>query len=194
MVSTDPAEAGGMGTGNDGTGRPLNREEILGVLLEAAQQVTCWVEKAQHPSTRFFFLSIFLFFVHHRKSVGRFYVAQVVHHAHTCFLTFQTVSLVRSISLPSPAFRLSAVDVLLLIVTGFSSKVTDWDGKIEESDELAEETGMDSLQTVEFHRIICTQVGGSTVYSPADPSSRHRTCFTASTAGIEFKGEMRDRG
>lgn len=43
--------------------------------------------------------------------------------------------------------------------------MTDWDGEIKESDELMEQAGMDSLQTVEFHRIICTQVG--ITYSPA---------------------------
>lgn len=37
-------------------------------------------------------------------------------------------------------------------------QVTGWDGELEESDSLQEQCGMDSLQAVEFRRIICTQV------------------------------------
>ncbi len=80
MVSTDPAEAGATGTGDEGARRPLKREEILGVLLEAAQQVTCWVEKGTMAtpmySTRLRFCVSFPFFVHDHKPVGRSCLSQ----------------------------------------------------------------------------------------------------------------------
>lgn len=40
-----------------------------------------------------------------------------------------------------------------------NEQVTGWDGELGESDSLKEQVGMDSLQAVEFRRIICTQVG-----------------------------------
>lgn len=39
-----------------------------------------------------------------------------------------------------------------------NNQVTGWDGELGESDSLKEQVGMDSLQAVEFRRIICTQV------------------------------------
>lgn len=38
------------------------------------------------------------------------------------------------------------------------SQVTGWDGDLDESDSLQEQVGMDSLQAVEFRRILCVQV------------------------------------
>lgn len=39
------------------------------------------------------------------------------------------------------------------------SQVTGWDGELDESDSLQDQVGMDSLQAVEFRRILCVQVG-----------------------------------
>lgn len=38
------------------------------------------------------------------------------------------------------------------------SQVTGWEGALGETLDLQEQVGMDSLQAVEFRRIICTQV------------------------------------
>lgn len=37
-------------------------------------------------------------------------------------------------------------------------QVTGWEGELEEGDSLQEQVGMDSLQAVEFRRILCSQV------------------------------------
>lgn len=66
MVSTDPAEEGAAAADGADAGRPLNREEIVEVLLEAARQVWkqieihtfIWFKDTQNSSKCFPYFSI----------------------------------------------------------------------------------------------------------------------------------------
>lgn len=83
-----------------------------------------------------------------------------------CVLLILQVSvLVVGLSLPpsSPPRNPHTVLFLFLfsqpfILFSFFSQVTGWEGELGEALDLQEQVGMDSLQAVEFRRIICTQV------------------------------------
>lgn len=69
--------------------------------------------------------------------------------------------------------------------------MTGWDGELGESDSLKEQVGMDSLQAVEFRRIICSQVSviqeERVKKSVREPASRPRSYFSLSVVILFFQ-------
>ncbi|CAN0110051.1 unnamed protein product, partial [Laminaria digitata] len=77
----------------------------------------------------------------------------------------------------APWSRDEVVEVLLEA----ARQVTGWEGELGETLDLQEQVGMDSLQAVEFRRIICTQLGRNSI-----PTTLAYDCPTAGLMADEL--------
>lgn len=73
---------------------------------------------------------------------------------------------------PSPVLpRSPSYFFFVLPLIAIASQVTGWEGELGETLDLQGQVGMDSLQAVEFRRIICTQVGKAIQVSETRPTT-----------------------